>query len=414
MSQRARPRTGDQALVREINLSVIMNQLREHAPISRATLAEMTGLNKTTVSSLVHELIQHHFVHEVGLVTSGVGRPAVLLELNPAAGCIVSAEIGVDFISVIRTNFTAEIVWRHKEPTERGAGQQAILDRALALLCQAVESHGTHCASLLGLAVGVPGLVDHHTGNLLFAPNLGWRNVPLGSILRDNFAIPVFVDNEANLAALGEYYFGAAQDYDEVLYVSVGVGLGGGIVRHGSVFRGKAGFAGEFGHMTIEPDGRLCNCGNHGCWETRVSTSALFRYIEEDLAHGQSSLLTAMTGGDLSKLSIPFVVEAARQADPVTLNALEKTARYLGLGIASLVNALDPELVILGGMLSPLADFLLPTVREEMLLRTTIQDGNLTEVVLARHGYDACVMGGVATVYQNILAQPATIARQIT
>ncbi len=386
-----------------------MNQLREHAPISRAALAEMTGLNKTTVSSLVQELIEHHFVHEVGYDTSGVGRPAVLLELNPTAGCIVSAEIGVDFISVIRTNFSAQIVWRHTESTPNGLGQRAIIDRALALLHEAMEPHDTCTGTLLGVAVGVPGLVDFRTGNLLFAPNLGWRDVPLGDILSKHFEMPVLVDNEANLAALGEYFFGAAQGYEDVLYISVGVGLGGGILRNGSVFRGKAGYAGEFGHMTVEPDGRLCNCGNRGCWETVVSQGAVFRYIREAIDSGKRSILTDMTGGDLTRLSAALMAEAARQGDAVTIRALEKTARYLGLGIASLVNALDPGLVVLGGILTPAAEFLLPVIREELRARTTVRGNNPTEIVQARHGFDACVMGGVAAVYQSILTRPMNI-----
>jgi glucokinase-like ROK family protein len=401
--QRVRFRTGDQALVREINLSLVMNYLHKHAPISRATLAGMTGLNKTTVSSLVHELIEQRFVHEIGYDTSGVGRPAVLLELNPAAGYIVSGEIGVDFISVIRTDFAAEIVWRHREDTQPGMSQRGAIDRTLALLRQAVDSASGARGGLLGLAVGVPGLVDQPTGTLLFAPNLGWRNVPLGKTLEGRFDAPVFVDNEANLAALGEHYFGAAQGYDEVLYISAGVGLGGGIVRNGILFRGKTGMAGEFGHMTMDPEGEQCNCGNRGCWETLVSQSALFRRIRRAVKQGQNSMLVEMTGGDLDELAIPLVVDAARAGDSVTLQALEEVGRYLGIGIASLVNALDPDLVVFGGILSLAAEYLLPRVETELQQRVLNWATSPIKIVLPRHGVDGCVMGGVAIVYQTIL-----------
>src|SRR5512139_2803406 len=139
MPEQSRYRTGDQALVRQMNLSVILHHLRENAPVSRAALAEITGLNKTTVSSLVQELIEHRFVEEFGLNAAGAGRPAVLLRLDPTAGWIVAAEVGVDFLSVIRTDFAAEITWRHQESTERDMGQPAIIERALALLSQAVK-----------------------------------------------------------------------------------------------------------------------------------------------------------------------------------------------------------------------------------------------------------------------------------
>jgi glucokinase-like ROK family protein len=404
-------RTGDQFLVREINLSLIMHQLHKHAPISRATLAEITGLNKTTVSSLVNELTEHQFIHEVGYDTSGVGRPAILLALNPEAGCIVSCEIGVDFIAAIVSNFAAEILWKHREDISSDLGQQAILERALAVL-RDMANKAQATSGLLGLTVGVPGLVDHETGRLLFAPNLDWHDVALGDILRDKFDVPVFVDNEANMAALGEQIFGAAQGYDEVLYISVGVGLGGGIVRQGSLFRGRAGFAGEFGHMTMIPDGELCNCGNRGCWETVVSQSALLRFVRQFIKEeGQKSILSEQTGADLDQLTVPMVAEAARKGDQVARKAFDLVAHYLGIGIANLVNALNPDLVVLGGIVSSASDLMLPTVWQEIKDRALRWNVDAVEVVLANHGQEACLMGGIATVYQSILRQPGNVAK---
>lgn len=412
MARQMRPRTGDQALVREINLSLIINELRERAPISRANLAEITGLNKTTVSSLVQELMSKQFVREVGYDNSGVGRPAMLLELNPGAGCIVSGEIGVDFVNVIRTDFSAEVTWRRKEDVDHTIGQRRMFDRALALLSEAIETDRRGCGDLLGLALGVPGIVDQATGRLIFAPNLGWRDVPLRDMLREAFPdIPIYVDNEANLAALGEYYLGVAQGYDDVLFISIDVGLGGGIIREGQPFRGKMGFAGEFGHMTMDPDGPPCRCGSRGCWETLVSTAALFRYVAEAAGAGQGTLLTGLTGGDLFRLTLPLVIEAAGQGDGVALDAFERVGRHLGLGIASLINALDPELVVFGGALSSAAGFLMPAVERELVVRTLSWEIDPTDVVLAQHGFNSCVMGGVATVLQTIFAQPAGVAR---
>lgn len=409
----SRYRTGNQALVREINLSAIMHRLRENAPISRSALAEMTGLNKTTVSSLVQELIGHQYVREVGLESTGTGRPAVLLELNPAAGCIVSGEIGVDFISVICVNFATEVIRRHKENASPDMGRHAIINRALDLLHQEIDASREMCSSLLGVALGVPGLVDRESGTLLFAPNLDWKNVPLGNILHQEFNLPIFVDNEANMAALGEYYFGAAQGYREVLYVSAGVGLGGGIVRDGQLVSGAAGVGGEFGHMTTDPDGELCNCGNRGCWETQVSQLALFRHIRRAIiGEGQPSLLLEMVNGDLDRLTVASIVEAAQAGDSVALKSLKQVGHHLGIGLASLVNALNPDLVVLGGILSLAGEFLLPPIYDELQRRVLLWNESTTQVVLARHGVDACVMGGVAMVYQAILAQPSSVARQ--
>jgi glucokinase-like ROK family protein len=406
VSLQSRYRTGDQALIRQINLSAVLYHLRENAPISRAALAEITGLNKTTVSSLVGELIENQFVHEVGLESGAVGRRAMLLRLNPAAGCIVSGEIGVDFISVIIADFAAEIIWRRQIKINPAMGQGAIVEQAVALLRQAVEEGSSSCHTLLGVAVGVPGLVDQETGMLLFAPNLGWKDVPVRRVLQQAFDAPVFVDNEANLAALGEHYFGAAQGYKEVLYISAGVGLGGGVVHDGKLCRGVTGVAGELGHMTMDPDGELCNCGNRGCWETLVSQQVLFRRIKEAIDSGHASQLSEAVNGDYTRLTVPLIVDAARANDPVALSTLACMGRDLGIGMASLVNALNPELVVFGGILSLAWDFMLPAVMEEMQRRTLRWNREAAQVVLARHRFDACVMGGVAQVFQDILSEP--------
>jgi len=410
MATNSYSRTGDQALVREINLSVIMNHLRISSPISRASLAETTGLNKTTVSSLVHELIERQFVQEVGLSATSTGRPGVMLKLNPTVGFIVSCEIGVDFILVICTDFAPEIIWRHEEHIDPTIGQHAILDRALALLHQANEIGCPACGTLLGIAVGLPGLVDQTTGELLFAPNLGWKDLPIRSILNETFNVPVFVDNEANIAALGEHFFGAAQGYEEVLYISAGVGLGGGIVHSGRVFSGVTGFSAEFGHMAMDPDGDICNCGNRGCWETQVSQQVLFRHIWKCIEQGESSILSEMVGGNRTSLTVPLIVEAARAGDPVAIDGLKIIGHKLGIGIASLVNALNPELVVFGGILSLAGEFMIPVIEEELENRALKWNREAMHLVLARHGFDACVMGGVALVYQAILTQPGAVS----
>jgi glucokinase-like ROK family protein len=330
----------------------------------------------------------------------------MLLKLNPAVGCIVSGEIGVDFIAVIAADFAAEVIWRYQTRINPAMGQDAIVKQTVALLKQAVEKGSSSCHALLGVAVGVPGLVDQETGMLSFAPNLGWKDVPVRSVLQQAFDAPVFVDNEANLAALGEHYYGAAQGYEEVLYISVGVGLGGGVVHGGQLCRGVTGVAGELGHMTMDPDGELCNCGNRGCWETLVSQQALVRRIQQEIDAGHASQLSKAVNGDYSRLTVPLIVDAARANDAVALSTLAWIGHNLGIGMASLVNALNPELVVFGGILSLAWDYMLPAVMEEMQNRALRWNREAAQVVLARHRFDACVMGGVAQVLQDILNEP--------
>lgn len=405
LSEGVRFQTGDQTLLRRINLSAIMNHIREEAPVSRTDLAVTTGLNKTTISSLVNELILDEFVREVGIESGGIGRPRVLLSINPKAGFIISAEIGVDFILVIATDFEPKVVYQFSQDLTLKEEIDVVITKLIGLIQGAVEfckAQGE--GKLLGLAVGVPGLVDFSEGRLLFAPNLGWRDVPLREILQKHFEnIHITIDNEANMAALGEYYFGSAYKVDDFLYLSSGVGLGGGIVRQGRLFRGVKGMAGEIGHIIMDPVGILCGCGNHGCWETQVSQKALYRYVIEMIDAGTESLLQELTNGDLTKLSVDKVVEAAKLGDRVAIDALTRVAHYLAIGIASLINVLNPQLVVFGGILSAAWEFIKPVLDQDLQARSLLWERQETEVVLAKHQVNACVMGGVATVYQEII-----------
>lgn len=396
-------RTGNYNFLRQQNLIGIMHYLYENAPISRVDLSRLTRLNKTTVSSLIEELLENDFVREVGIEkTSGAGRNSVLLDVNPNLGNIVSGEIGGNFIHVICTDFSAKIVWQRKEPLPKSGWEDA-REQLLGILREAVEFAETR-GKLLGLALGVHGLFEKARGTLLLAPNSGWKNIPLLSIFRENFQTDIFIDNEANLAAYGEQFFGAAKGFNEVLYVSLGRGLGGGIVLGGKIYNGASGIAGEFGHMTLKPDGLLCNCGNYGCWETEVNQTALIRHLKE--LKGTKNLST-----NDSNFSIGEIVKAAEQGDAQTLEALNRIGRQLGIGLASLLNALNPQLIVFGGELSAAAAYILPAARTEMESRSLKWALNASEMTIARFGSNAAIMGGVGVVFQSVLTSLSGLKR---
>lgn len=399
-------RTGDQALIREINLSIILNVLRDRSPLSRAALAVATGLNKTTVSSLVQQLIDANLVTESGVGKNLTGRPGILLQLNAHAGGMIGVEIGVDFISVILTDFAAHIVWRHQERTDRHNSQTVFLQHAIKLIKTAVFQAQQLGLDLLGIAMGVPGLVDTQSGTLLYAPNLGWENVPLRQLLQSRFEFPVTVDNEAAMAAFGESYFGVARGARNILYVSAGVGIGGGLVLDGRIYPGSTGFAGEVGHMTLEMDGPLCSCGNFGCWETLAAQSSVFYRIHQAIAAGAHSSLSHYKNGRRENLTIPVIVQAAHAGDRVALDALTETGKYIGIGLANLINALNPEMVVFGGILSLAQEFLMPVIQDTIRVRALHWASRSAQIVVAAYGSDACVMGAVAMIYDQILRQP--------
>lgn len=397
-------RTGNHGYLRRQNLSGVLQRIYENAPVSRIELARSTGLNKATISSLITELLEDRFVREIGEGTEKrAGRREVLLDLDPRRGCMVSAEIGVGFISVLCTDFKAGTVWRERELTEN-QDPAAVLEKTVTILEKARAAGEAQVGPLQGIAVGIPGLIDRESGKLLIAPNLGWNDVEILSPLKRKFDVPVFIDNEATFAALGERYFGVARGRSDVLYISAGVGIGGGLIIGGQIFNGAGGFASEFGHMRTDPAGIRCGCGNTGCWETQASQTALFRNLSAEIGKGKK---TSISKKEIKELSVPAVVRAARSGDAAALAALRTTAEYLANGIDSLVKAFDPEVVVFGGILSLAGQFLLPVVEMELAKRSMVADRRVTPVVPAQFGSDAAAMGGIAKIFQSILADPA-------
>ncbi|MBN1262438.1 MAG: ROK family transcriptional regulator [Anaerolineae bacterium] len=400
------PVTGDQALVRKLNTSLILDTLRLHAPLSRANLAARTGLNRSTVSSIVTELLERGLVRETELHSAGIGRPGMSLELNPGGGCAVGIEIGVDFISILLSDFVAGVLWRRRVVSRAEDGEATIIARAEALIDEALVAGGAQGLHPLGIGVGLPGMVDVHNGALKFAPNLGWRDVSIGRRWAGRFSAPVFVENEANAAALGEYFFGVARAVRNLIYLSAGVGLGGGILLNGKLFRGSGGYAGEIGHMTVDPGGDLCGCGKRGCWETLVGPRAIVRRVRAALDSAPASLIRELAAGDLERLTVGVVVQAAEAGDPLALAALRDTGEYLGVGIANLINVFNPEMVVLGGALNLASDVLLPVVEKTVEAHALDGPRQGVQILPSAHGADACVMGAVALVLDDILREP--------
>jgi len=409
-----RYRTGDQMWVRERNLAIVLNYLWEAGqPVSRAHLVQVSGLNKSTVGSLLAQLQSWEFVKETGVSEPRPGRPGALLDVNPEAGRLIGAEIGVGFVSVVVTDLKAGVTWRRKIETVKGRDmpvtpqdQDQVLEQAEGLVQEAIQQATAGETRLFGIGLGVPGLVDHATGTLLFAPNLKWSNVPLRDMWRKRFGVPVVVENEANAAALGEWMLGVARQVDNFVYLSAGVGLGGGLMIDGKLYGGRGGFAGEVGHMTLEPDGPLCNCGNRGCWEVLIGPTAIIQRVRQAMVEGQATHLLALCGGDVEAIRMEHVLQAAEQGEPAILNTLDEVGRYLGIGIANLINTFNPSRVVLGGVLSLAGPYILPRAQQEVKTRALDVAYQGVEITLSAFKFDACVMGGAALILHEILNNP--------
>ena len=401
--------TADQESVRKVNTSLVLNALRLHAPISRAELASITKLNRSTISNIVNVLLEDGLVLEMDTLESKIGRPGIALALRPEAGAVIGVEIGVGFISIILTDFVADILWREWHECSPTKPQIEIISEAEQLIDQAISFAEEKRLRVLGIGLGVPGLVNVQKGELLFAPNLGWRDVPLRLMWNQRFHLPLYVENEANLGALGEYYFGVGRNVDNFIYLSSGVGLGGGVIINGNLFTGGRGFAGEIGHIQRDSQGEICGCGRRGCWETQVGPRAVLQRVKRAIEADPDNTHTKYVNGDLGNLTFNQVVDCAVQGDPLCRSALEEVGKNLGTGIADLANIFNPQKVVIGGAFSYGREIILPVIEGTISTETLPAVKEDLQVIFSEHGADACVLGAIAVVLDDILREIALV-----
>jgi predicted NBD/HSP70 family sugar kinase len=324
--------TGDQALIRKINTAIVLEAILRGEPLSRAAISELTGLNKATVSSLVQTLIDGRLVREIGTGVSSGGRKPVLLEFVATAGYAVGIDLGVNYIRGVLTDLRGRIAAERAIPLDTH-----VPDDVFAVLRpfvrELIDAAPASPFGVVGIGAGVPGLVDQ-SGSVLFAPNLNWRDVPLRDALARAFGLPVAIDNEANVGALGEQKYGAGRGLSNLVYVSVGIGIGTGLILERSLYKGAAGFSGELGHLSVEARGKRCRCGNLGCWELYASEQAL---LEKAAPRGYRSLEELI---------------AAAAEDAEARGMFAEIGEYLGIGIANILNVFNPEAVIIGNRMS--------------------------------------------------------------
>lgn len=375
------------ALIRQVNLARVFHALREHPDSSQRELAAVTGLDKATVSAVVAQLEAQGLIIRTPRHGNGrVGRPEVPLRLSPQAGLFVGVRLEPATIRLLATELDGRIIERLQVAGCREVGS------AISRLEQAVAELLTRCgrsmAEVRGIGVGVPGLMDKG-GNLVLAPNLGWRNEPILQLLRERFSAPVYVDNDTKAAALAEKLFGLARDADDFLVIAGHSGIGGALFLNGALYRGASGVAGEIGHLEVVAGGRRCGCGKRGCLEAYTSENAILSRLAE-------------AGRALPDLSA--VAEAA--GDPVVRQVLDETGDYLGVAVANLINTLNPALVILGGNLAWVAQYLLPRIELAMARVALDAPRASVRLVVSPLGIEQVPMGGVALALDGFVSLP--------
>ena len=386
--------------IRRANLGALVRGLHSEGPLSRSELGERTGLTRSGIRRLVGDLVDAGLAAEARGESAGqIGRPSPLVRLAPERAVVLALEIAVDSLAMAVVGIGGEVLDLVRvERTRRELGVDEI-GRGLAALADASPVRWRSPA-LVGIGVAVVGIVRRDDGFVSAAPNLGWRDVPLGRALAGALRTraPIVVANEADLGALAEHRRGAAVGATDAIFLSGEVGLGGGLIVGGRPLTGVAGYAGEVGHLPVNPvAGAACRCGAVGCWETEVGEEAL--------------LVRAGRLADGGRAGVEDIVAAAEAGDEVARRALTDVGRWLGIGLAGLVNTLSPSHVVLGGRLALLHPYVAPTIEGELDRRALAAPRSLVEIVPARLGADAPLLGAAELAFEPVLDDPATWVR---
>ena len=393
--------------MRSAKLSLVLRQLRDHGPRSRARLATELDLTRSTASAVVAELADLGLVRAAGVERGGMGRPGTSVELDGTAVCGIGAEINVNHVAALALDLAGNVVSEHRLSLD---AQRLSVDEVLDRLVELVERTDSDVRAAggytVGVTVGVAGLIDRPREVLTVAPNLRWRDVPVGAELRARLgaAYAVTIENEGNLAAIAEAVPGDPNRQD-ILVIFGEVGVGGGIVADGRLLRGHQGYAGEFGHMIVEPGGRRCGCGRIGCWETVAGLRALLdAAADPDDPMRDPALSLDERLAELNR--------RADLGDTRTIAALDRVGNWIGVGAAMLTNALNPSAIVLSGYFATIGEHLRPAIEEHLSAGVLAPRAGGTRVEFSTLGFSAAVRGGASVALEAVFDDPTAVAPQ--
>jgi predicted NBD/HSP70 family sugar kinase len=397
----------DQAAVRRSNLGLVLQHLRDAGSRSRARIAQETGLNKATVSSLVAELADRGLISTGEVDRAGtVGRPGLTVHLDGRGVCGIGVELNVDYAATLVLDLRGDVLFEHRIALDvPELGPEQTLDAVVGLVGEALAAAAARDAVPAGITLAVPGLVRSADGVVIYAPNIGWHDVPVleGLRARMDLDCPIRVENDANLSAIGEWAMGSEARTPDLVYLTGEVGVGGGVIVAGQLLRGAGGLSGEVGHTALGNPDRVCGCGRRGCWETVVGLSALLH------AAADPGDPVRDPGRDL-ETRLAEVAARADAGDTRTLAALHQVGTGLGAGAAVLINLFNPEVILLGGYFAVLGRFLVDPMAIELRARVFGPDLAGARVVLSTLGFTAAVRGGAHVALESVFADPTLVA----
>jgi glucokinase len=316
---------------------------------------------------------------------------------------VLGIDLGGSKILTAVVNSRGEMLSSDESTTPATEGREVVIQSIIDSAHSALGQASCTISEISAIGIGAPGISNPEAGILFTSPNLpGWRNVLLRDIIQNKLGKKAFLINDANAAALGEFYFGAARGVRNFIYITLSTGIGGGIVINGKIYGGAIGTAGEVGHMTIDDKGPICNCGNKGCWEMLASGTALAREARHQIEEGNRTSILEYTDGDVKKVTSQVVHSAAEQGDSLAKKLIARTGYYIGVGLANLINIFNPELIVIGGGLSNIGDMLLKPAFKVAEERAYKEAFHAVRFASPKLGRNSGVLGAAAFALQEM------------
>lgn len=391
--------------VKNLNKHAVLDLIRfTPGGISRAELAQRMDLSRAAMTAIVNDLLEYDVIRETEARNGQSGRPPIILEVNPAHGQVIGIDMGATHLTIALANFAAQVLDEIEIPFDITQGPEPCLAQAEALLTELLEKNNLRLEHIMALGVGVPGPIVSEEGMVIAPPIMpGWDGYPIRQRLQAHWNIPVSLNNDAELGALGEWAYGAGRGESHLAYIKVGSGVGAGLLLNGQIYQGSTGSAGEIGHLTVDENGPACDCGNTGCLEAVAGGKAIAHQGQEAVQKGQRTLLSSM--GPVEELTARDVAAAARRGDLVSQQIITRAGSYLGIAIAGLVNLFNPRMVVVGGGVSQAGDLLLQPIRDTIQRRSLPGAARTVKINTAILRRRSSSMGAVVQALSNALHQ---------
>ncbi|NLJ49449.1 MAG: ROK family transcriptional regulator, partial [Candidatus Atribacteria bacterium] len=344
--------------------ATIKRLIYENGSLSRTEIQKKLGIRPASITQLTKELIKEKILIEKGFGNNQKGKKQRLLTLNPIGGTVIGIEFDPQSIRGLLIDLENKIIGEKNYTLPEGTKGKQIIELLKNIIHQLIHNNSLHSTPLLGIGIADPGLVDQERGISLFCSQIAdWRDVPLRQILEKEFQLPISIEGNTNCKLLAESLFGAGRDFQNQIYVDLSYGVGASLMTHGAFYYGAQGLAGELGHIQYNKSGPICSCGNHGCLEMFVSSSAVIRSIQNALEHGVISFYLDQIRKKTTQISIASFIKAANENDKFCISLVEEMGRTLGEVIANVVNLLNPEAILIGGELADLGDLILNPIK---------------------------------------------------